>query len=118
MHGVVLQAGWVNSAYQGLRFGKKWLVGDAAGLSSALTGEGIYPAVASGEAVAAMIVSGQDSVPGMDFLIKRHTLHRRMAQLAGRGAIVPAVLVELSLLLLRSRVINFHHLEMAAPKAS
>ena len=118
MNGVALQAGWVNSAYQGLRFGRRWLVGDAAGLSSALTGEGIYPAVASGEAVAAMIASGQDSVPGMDFLLKRHAQHRRMAQLAGRGAIVPAVLVELSLLLLRSRVINFHHLEMAAPKAS
>jgi flavin-dependent dehydrogenase len=42
--------------YQGYRFGNKYLVGDAAGFVSALTGEGIYFAMASGEDVAKTII--------------------------------------------------------------
>jgi len=45
------QAALINYDYRGYSFGPVWLVGDAAGLSSGLTGEGIYPAVVSGETV-------------------------------------------------------------------
>ena len=110
--GTSIQAGWVNYEYRGLCFGRRWLVGDAAGLSSALTGEGIYPAILSGQAVAAMILSGTTS-PELEPLIKRHQRHRQLAQLAGRGRLVPALLAELFLVLLRLRAIDFHYLEMA-----
>ncbi len=44
--------------FQGYRFGKIFLAGDAAGMSSRLTGEGIYQALASGDAVARHILDG------------------------------------------------------------
>lgn len=113
-----MQAGWVNYDFQGLHFGRTWLVGDAAGLSSALTGEGIYPAVCSGEAVAAMILASYSENERPDpnelsALIKRHAQHRRLAALAGRGRILPLVLAELFLLLLRLHAVDFRRLEMA-----
>ena len=51
-----LQAGFVNADYRGFEFDRTWLVGDAAGLASGLTGEGIYPAMISGQAVARKII--------------------------------------------------------------
>ncbi len=42
--------------YQGYRFGNKFLVGEAAGLAYGLTGEGIYPALASADDVANLIL--------------------------------------------------------------
>ncbi len=111
-----LRAGWVNCAYQGLRFGSRWLVGDAAGLSSALTGEGIYPAVCSGRAVAAMLLSGHSSAPELEGLITRQAQHRRLAQLAGRSRLGAELLAESLLLLLRLGLFDFHRLELAPPR--
>ncbi len=113
---VPIQAGWVNYDFQGLHFGRRWLVGDAAGLSSALTGEGIYPAVCSGEAVAAMILSTPHQAPDLEAfhaLVKRHKQHKTLAGLVGKGRILPLALAELFLLLLRVRAIDFRSLEMA-----
>ena len=108
-----LRAGWVNCAYQGLRFGNRWLVGDAAGLSSALTGEGIYPAVCSGRAVAAMLLSGRSSAPELEGLITRQAQHRRLARLAGRSRFGAELLAESLLLSLRLGLFDFHRLELA-----
>ncbi len=47
----------INYDYQGYKFNNKFLVGDAAGFTSGLTGEGIYFAMASGEDVAKMIIN-------------------------------------------------------------
>ncbi len=42
--------------YRGVKFGNVFLVGDAAGLASGFTGEGVYQSLASGEEVARMIL--------------------------------------------------------------
>ncbi|MBU0963174.1 MAG: NAD(P)/FAD-dependent oxidoreductase [Nanoarchaeota archaeon] len=47
----------INYDYQGHEFGNKFLVGDAAGFSSGLTGEGIYFAMLSGSDVANKIIN-------------------------------------------------------------
>jgi geranylgeranyl reductase len=47
----------INGIYQGYRFNDKFLIGDAAGFPSPLTGEGIYFAMASGEDVAKTIIN-------------------------------------------------------------
>lgn len=47
----------INYDYQGYKFNNKYLIGDAAGFASGLTGEGIYFAMASGEDVANMIIN-------------------------------------------------------------
>lgn len=108
-----IRAGLVNYDYRGVRFGQTWLVGDAAGLASGLTGEGIYPALVSGQAVARTILD--PAYPGNELkkLVKRHRRHRRVVALAGRHPGLCAALTELSVLLLRMKIIDFHSLEMA-----
>lgn len=51
------QAHPINCDYQGYRFGNVFLVGDAAGLASGFTGEGIYQALVSGEEAAKIIMN-------------------------------------------------------------
>ena len=47
----------LNYDYQGIYFGNKFLIGDAAGLIYGFTGEGIYPALISGEEAAKKIMN-------------------------------------------------------------
>lgn len=108
-----IHAGLVNFDFRGLAFGRTWLVGDAAGLASALTGEGIYPALVSGQAVARMILdSGIDTKP-LPELARKHRLHRRILRLAGVNPVLRSLFMELLVLLLRVKVVDFHALEMA-----
>jgi len=108
-----IRAGLVNYDYRGVRFGNSFLVGDAAGLASGLTGEGIYPALVSGQAVARMILDPRYTAPELARLARRHKKHRQMVQLAGRYPRLGRLLVEILLVLLRSGVVDFHKLEMA-----
>jgi geranylgeranyl reductase len=54
--GAVYEAFTINADFQGWRFGNIFLVGDAAGFASGLTGEGIYQALVSGDEAAKTIV--------------------------------------------------------------
>lgn len=47
----------INYDYQGYEFKNKFLIGDAAGFASGLTGEGIYFAIISGKEVAKLIIN-------------------------------------------------------------
>ncbi len=60
--GASFEGAAVSYEYRGFRFGNRFLVGDAAGLTSGFTGEGIYFAMASGEDVARMIID-KEHVP-------------------------------------------------------
>jgi len=51
------EAAIINYDYKGYEFGNIFLIGDAAGLASGLTGEGIYNAIKSGEDVANKILN-------------------------------------------------------------
>jgi len=51
-----LQTFPVNYDYQGFEFGNKFLIGDAAGFASGLTGEGIYFAIVSGQEIARKVL--------------------------------------------------------------
>jgi len=107
------QAALINYDYRGHAFGPTWLVGDAAGLASGLTGEGIYPAVVSGETVARRILNPNSDASGLAALIRRQTRHRRVIDLSARHPSCSFVLMELLLLILRCRLLSFHALEMA-----
>ena len=113
LHPHAIRAGLVNYDYRGTRFGSSFLVGDAAGLASGLTGEGIYPALVSGRAVARMILDCNYPARELDRLVRRHRKHRQMVGLASRYPRLGRLLMELVLVLLRLHVINFHSLEMA-----
>ncbi|MBU1167177.1 NAD(P)/FAD-dependent oxidoreductase [Patescibacteria group bacterium] len=51
-----LRSAPINCDYQGFQFGNTFLVGDAAGLTDAFSGEGIYPAIISGREAARKIL--------------------------------------------------------------
>ncbi|MCL1981337.1 MAG: NAD(P)/FAD-dependent oxidoreductase [Proteobacteria bacterium] len=108
-----IRAGLVNYDYQGVRFDRGWLVGDAAGLASGLTGEGIYPALVSGQAVARMILAPGFHDQDLAKLEARHRRHRRMTALANNHPRWGRLLVETMAMLLRTKIIDFSLLEMA-----
>jgi geranylgeranyl reductase len=103
----------VNHDYRGWRFDRCFLIGDAAGLASPLTGEGIYPAVVSGEAVAAAIVDPSGDQSTINKLLKKHKKHRIMLNLAETSPQLASFLAELSALLLRYRLLSSSSFEMA-----
>ncbi len=107
------KAEYINFDFQGWNFGKTFLTGDAAGLASGLTGEGIYPAIISGEQVAATILNPEHSSSIMDALIKRHKQHSQIVKISGKNGILNTVLSELMTLGLRSGIVRFSQMEMA-----
>lgn len=107
------RAEFINFDFQGYKFGNSFLVGDAAGLASGLTGEGIYPAIISGEQVAKTICNANHSSEVMDALIKRHKKHCQMVQITAKNGFLNAILAELMTLSLRSGILKFEKLEMA-----
>ena len=57
LENVALESFPINCDYRGYKFGNIFLTGDAAGLASGFTGEGIYQALVSGEEVANTILN-------------------------------------------------------------
>ncbi|MBV5317404.1 MAG: NAD(P)/FAD-dependent oxidoreductase [Desulfobulbaceae bacterium] len=108
-----MRAGWVNFDYRGVRFDRTWLVGDAAGLASGLTGEGIYPALVSGQAVARMILDPKYPATELIGLANKHRRHRRIVDLAARQRPLCGLMLEILAVLLRLKILDFRILEMA-----
>ena len=72
--------------YQGYKFGNIFLVGEAAGLASGFTGEGIYQALVSGQEVARMILDPEHPTDQMNHLLRyNRTLNRMMAFFSWAG---------------------------------
>jgi geranylgeranyl reductase len=107
------KAEYINYDYQGWNFGNTFLVGDAAGLASGLTGEGIYPAIISGEQVAHTIINPEYPTKIIDDLISNHEKHSRMVNISSKSGVINSILAELVTLGLRSGMIKFNKLEMA-----
>jgi len=110
------KAALINYDYRGFQFGKTWLVGDAAGLASGLTGEGIFPAIISGEIVAEKIADPTFSTNMLDKMIRKQKLHQSIINFAKKNGLFCSFLMESLVLLLRLKIINFHILEMAENK--
>jgi geranylgeranyl reductase len=105
-------AALINFDYQGFNFGNIFLVGDAAGLASGLTGEGIYPAIISGEAAARTIVDKKHRDERLIHLVKKHTMHTRVLELAGKNRTGCRLIMESLVFALKKRFIHFSALEM------
>jgi flavin-dependent dehydrogenase len=69
----------INCRYHGLHFGNFFLAGDAAGLASAATGEGIAYALASGEEVALQILGRKESAsPHFEALLRHKAVQEKI----------------------------------------
>ena len=111
LRGAKIQAALINFDYRGWRFGNMFLVGDAAGLASGLTGEGIYPAILSGETAAATILDKDYRSPKMERLIRKQQLHARFLRLL-RGSLSCRLAMEAFVFALRTGMVGFRALEM------
>lgn len=79
--------------HPGTTFGDTYLVGDAAGLPSPLTAEGIYPALVSGEEVARRILEPGRPMPMLARWLRTKRRHDRLSRLLAsltlRKALLP-----------------------------
>ncbi len=114
LQGEQCRAALVNYDYRGYAFGSSWLVGDAAGLASGLTGEGIYPAIVSGKTVAGKIINPQSPDDAITGMVKKQQLHHKVISLSAKSPAFCSLIMEMLILMLRLRVINFHTLEMTS----
>lgn len=76
--GAKLQAGIINADFQGFDFGNVFLVGDAGGFASNLTGEGIYFGMVSGREVAKKIINPSYKCPEIFKILKIRKDHERV----------------------------------------
>lgn len=113
LRGLKPRAGLINYDYQGWRFGNKMLIGDAAGLASGLTGEGMYPAIVSGEAAARSIIDPFDQAEDLNRLIRKQQNHRQILKISGRNSTICTMTMEMLTLGLRTGAIPFTKLAMA-----
>ncbi len=105
-------AGLVNYDFQGWQFDNIFLIGDAAGFASALTGEGIYPAIISGEQVAEKIIDPTCDLTRLERLEKKQKRFARMVDLTSKNSLLSSLLSEIGGLALRTKLIDFTMLEM------
>jgi len=64
------RASRINTDFRGWCFGNVFLIGDAAGLASPITGEGIYSALVSGEEIARKIIDPEYPMQALSRLIQ------------------------------------------------
>ncbi len=107
------RAARVNYDFQGYSFGPIWLVGDAAGLASGLTGEGIYPAIITGEAVAKKIIDPSYPAVEITAMAKKQLRHQKVIKIAATHPLLCSLFMEWLVFLLRIKLLDFHALEMA-----
>ena len=113
LQGEQCRAALINYDYQGYSFGSIWLVGDAAGLASGLTGEGIYPAIVSGETVARKILDPDSTDDPITAMVRKQQQHHKVINLSAKNPAFCSLLMEMLILMLRLKFIDFHTLEMA-----
>lgn len=88
--------------YQGYKFGNVYLVGDAAGLASGLTGGGIYQAMVSGEEVAKCIISKKYISHKLEEVIKNTEKQNRTLRFMAKTKSIVGFELELFLFLTKS----------------
>ena len=113
VEGMKPQAGLINFDYRGWRFGNKMLIGDAAGLASGLTGEGMYSALVSGETAARIILDPDHDCHEIQQLIKKQQKHQHIVEFSAKHRIINIFTMEILILALRIGLIPFSLLEMA-----
>lgn len=93
----------LNYDYQGLEFGKVFLIGDAAGLIYSFTGEGIHSAMISGEEVGKKIINPDYKI-SIDEILKKKNNQDIITKFLIISGPLRAIFHELIILLIRSRI--------------
>lgn len=103
VHDAPIEAWNINCDYRGHTFGNVHLVGDAAGFTSGLTGEGIYFAMVSGEEIAKKIVDPSYTQMELHRLLVIKRRHERLLGWLAKGGIRQRLLHEAAVLTTRNQ---------------
>lgn len=90
----------INADYQGYKFGNVYLLGDAAGLASGFTGEGIYQALISGEEIAKQILD-PDYEPDFRRILRNLKYHDHLYALSNKWGKVRVLLYYAGMFLMK-----------------
>ena len=99
---VRLESNPIACDYQGVQFGNIFLAGEAAGLASGLTGEGVYQSLASGQEVARMILDPDYRPAQLEKVLKYNRAMDRVMQFFHRAGLLKGAVQELLLILMNS----------------
>jgi geranylgeranyl reductase len=88
--------------YQGVKFGNTFLAGEAAGLASGLTGEGIYQSLASGQEVARMILDPEYEPEQLEKVLKYNRAMEQVLLFFRRSGLLRGAVQELLLILMNT----------------
>ncbi|PIO04762.1 hypothetical protein COT47_07620 [Candidatus Woesearchaeota archaeon CG08_land_8_20_14_0_20_43_7] len=95
------EAALINWDYRGWHFDNIFLVGDAAGLASGFTGEGIYQAIISGQNAARKIIDPDEKQNGIDRCLKLKRKHELVLWLLDRNTFIRESLFRIGLRLFK-----------------
>jgi flavin-dependent dehydrogenase len=100
--GATLRSCPISYDFRGLKFGNIYLVGEAAGLGSGLSGEGIYQALVSGEETARMIMDPDYMSEPLKRVIRFNALQYRFMRVLYRAGIFRGMMMELIICLMKN----------------
>ena len=95
----------INYDFRGFEFKNKFLIGDAAGFTSGLTGEGIYSAMLSGEEIAIKIINKNYSYEKLKEYLKLKSLHEKILRFLEKHKKIAKINQEIGVFLLRNNII-------------
>jgi flavin-dependent dehydrogenase len=105
------QSAPISYDYRGLKFENMYLVGDAAGIGSGLTGEGIYQSLVTGIEVAEYIKGGTEESDELKAVIRYNRIQEKIMKFLIRIGPLKKIVYELIIMLMnnkrfKNRVIN------------
>jgi geranylgeranyl reductase len=93
--GFTLRSCPISYDYRGFNFGNIFLIGEAAGLGSGLSGQGIYQALVSGQEVARMIMDPDFVSAPLKRVLRFNTIQNRFMRMFFRAGIFRGLMIEL-----------------------
>jgi flavin-dependent dehydrogenase len=102
----VLESSPISYDYRGFQFGNIFLVGEAAGLGSGLSGEGIYQALISGQEVARIIMDPTHETEALNSVIRFNAIQNRFMRWLYRAGIFRGLMIEIIIWLMNNRYIR------------
>ncbi|HSG68116.1 MAG TPA: NAD(P)/FAD-dependent oxidoreductase [Bacteroidales bacterium] len=99
----IYQSAPISYDYRGLRFGNIFLVGDAAGIASGLTGEGIYQSLVTGIEVAGYILGQEEESAEMKAVIRYNRIQERIMKVLIRLGPLRRLVYELIIILMNNK---------------
>jgi len=100
-----LESAVINYGYEGYKFGNIFLVGDAAGFASELTGEGIYHAISSGVDVAKKIIDPNYKCKSIQRILRMKKRDRKLLNLMSNKIWVRITYI-IALVLIKNKIIR------------